>query len=122
MFNLSIELNFASVAKATAVDVNILNGDDVFLGVCFAVNEKDAKTVKLPSDKNVYDADEAEKWLESIDMKKLQKILADLPFADLIGDLDNITDLGDLFSGSSAEDENYYGDDYYYNDDDYFGY
>lgn len=122
MFNFSIELNFASVAKATAVDVNILNGDDVFLGVCFAVNEKDAKTVKLPSDKNIYDADEAEKWLESIDMKKLQKILADLPFADLIGDLDNITDLGDLFSGSSAEDDNYYGDDYYYNDDDYFGY
>jgi hypothetical protein len=115
-------LNFVSVSNATAVNVSVLNGDDLFFGVSLTVTEKNAQNVKLPSDKNVYGVEEVDKWLKSIDMNKLKKIIADLPFGELIGEIDDITDLGNLFSGSSAEDDFYYDDDYYYDEDDYFGY
>jgi hypothetical protein len=133
--DLALQLDLDVANKKADIGVNLLVDDEVFVGVRLAYKISDAPKFKVPSDSDVVDVDDADEWLESVDIKKFVKTLKDakLPkeltdiieeYADQIEDMDlGDINLGGLMGGVSEMPEAIapeYDYDYDYDYDDYY--
>ena len=83
LVDLELELGFASEKDTTAMDVNILSGNELFVGLTFTATETKADKVKAPS-KNVIEAENMSDWVASLD---LNQIITNLEKAGVPSDL-----------------------------------
>lgn len=67
--NFELELNFKSKKDTAEFDINVLSGKELFAGITVSNKETKADKITLPA--NTVDADNAEEWLESLDVEKL---------------------------------------------------
>ncbi len=79
-----LELNIASGKNVGSVEINILSGEDLLVGVAFTATEKKATAITEPA--NTCDLEDIEDWLEGLDVEKLVKALDDagLPASQFI--------------------------------------
>ena len=68
-----LELNFETSEKSAKIDVNLISSEEVFLGVTVSGKETKAEKIELPNSKDVYEEENADEWLETIDMDALLK-------------------------------------------------
>lgn len=70
---IQLELGLDVTEKSSALDVNVLVGEELLVGVTFTATEKKATSIDLPDE--AYDIDDADAWAETIDLEKLQDSL-----------------------------------------------
>ena len=82
---LQLELGFTSGKNTASVAVNVLSGEELLVGVTFAATEKNAAAITEPA--TATPADQAEAWLEGLDVEKLLQALKDagLPVDEVSG-------------------------------------
>ena len=142
--DLALMLDLDVAPKKADITVGLLVDEEEFVGATLAYKIGGAPKFKTPSDKKVIDIDDAEDYLESINLDKFIKKLkkAKLPeeiiesvedFADDFEDNIEDIDLGSVIGGMSGmsgivEPEDYYNDYYddyyddYYETEDYYDY
>ena len=81
---LQLELGFATAKNSGTVEINVLSGEDLLVGLAFSATEKKATAITEPS--NTCDVENVDEWLEDIDLQKLVKALDDagLPASEFI--------------------------------------
>lgn len=82
--SLQLELGFATTKNGGSVEINILSGEDLLVGLSFTAAEKKASAISEPTD--TCDVEDIEDWLEGLDVEKLVKALDDagLPASEFI--------------------------------------
>ena len=73
-----LELGFENTKASSKVEINLLSGSDTLIGLAVTGKEVKSGKITLPDDKNVYDQDEAEEWLQEMDVEKLLDKLDEL--------------------------------------------
>ncbi len=90
MLDPGLEFKFQSSDKATTVELNLLNDEEMFFGIIIDQEKKNTSKISLPSSNDTYDTDEAEDWLLTLDFDKLEDAVnkTDLPeeIKDLISE------------------------------------
>ena len=71
--NLALELGFKTSKESGEISVNLISGEEVFVGLTFAGKEVASSPIELPDEANVYGEEEIDKWLEGIDTEALIK-------------------------------------------------
>ena len=82
-----LELVFAGDKNSTKIEINLLSGKDMLVGISISAKEAKGGKITEPDKKNVYDQDEAQEWLQEMDVQKLLETLediTDLPLSDLM--------------------------------------
>ena len=82
-----LELVLENTKSSSKIEINLLSGSDMLVGIAISGKEATAGKITLPDDKNVYEQDEAEEWLQDLDVEKLIETLediTDLPLSDLM--------------------------------------
>ncbi len=118
----SLELSFASDKNTSAVDINLLAKGDVLFGISMTAKEKKATAVSKPADDKIISSENADEWLESVDLDKLIEALkkTSIPEAliDVIdGAMNPSYDYGYGYDDDYDYDYSYdygYGDSYSY--------
>ena len=108
--NLALEINLNNSKKSSEVDINLISGEEVFVGFTITGKEAEATTVELPDSSNVYGADEIDKWQEELDFDALIKKVEGLGISpDLIAMIQGL-----MAPAPDLEDDYDYdlGDDY----------
>lgn len=82
-----LELDFASSKDSSSIEINLLSGEDLLVGLALSGTEKAATPITEPT--NTCDLEDIEDWLEGVDTNKLMKALkdADLPVEEFLGAL-----------------------------------
>lgn len=119
--NPSIEFNIEGGEKSGKMEINIVSGEEVLVGLTATFKEEKPSNIKKPDSSDVYEKDEVDEWASEIDVQ------------DLLDKLDEIgisTDfIGSLMAPSYEDDYDYdYDFDYApedafadeYNDSDYY--
>ena len=80
---LQLELGFDTTEKSATIEINVLTGEELLVGVTLTGAEKKASAISVPED--AYDMEEAQKWLEGLDTEKVLGALdkAGLPVGEL---------------------------------------
>ena len=99
-----LELNFETSEKSAKIDVNLISSEEVFLGFTISVKETKAEKIELPSSKDVYEEENADEWLETIDMDALLKKFeeAGVP-SDLVNTLKGLVNMVNAPSSSNYD-------------------
>ena len=117
--DLGIELDFESNKNSGKLDINIINSDEMFVGVSLSSEKKKATKIKVPDKDDVIDSEDIQEWIETFDT---DDIISALEKSDIPEDFVEIFE--SLLSQSYYDDyDDYYVDDYddYYDDyDDYY--
>lgn len=100
---IQLELGLDVTEKSSALDVNVLIGEELLAGVTFTATEKKATSIDLPDE--AYDIDDADAWAETIDLEALQNSLKEAGVP-----VDALREIG---FGLKKVSPDYY-DDYYY--------
>ena len=82
-----LELVFAGDKNSTKIEINLLSGKDMLVGISMSAKEAKGGKITEPDKKNVYDQDEAQEWLQEMDVQKLLETLEDvtgLPLSDMM--------------------------------------
>ncbi len=93
---LELELGFDMNEKSARVDVNVLSGGNIFVGVTVSGEETKAEDIKLPSDQVVCDESKVMEWAASLDFSKIAENAKNAGVPDEIVEL-----VSSMFSGSS---------------------
>jgi len=69
--NFELELGFTSQQNAGSIDINLLSGGDLFVGITISATQTNAEKIEVPTGNNVIDEYYADEWLEGLDVEKL---------------------------------------------------
>ena len=113
--NLALEINCVSSKDSAETAINLISGDEIFVGLTFSGKEVAASPIELPDTANVYSEDEIDKWLEGIDTDALIKKFEGLGVSsDLIAIIESM-----LYPSYNYDMEDYDMEDYDFEDYDY---
>lgn len=118
MLELGLEVRVNSTSEEATVQVGITNKSETLMGIKVTVKVTE-DTVSLPAPEDTVGVDEAQAWLQAMDMTSLMETLEELgiPADALEGLLDELA--SSLEDVDSDDDYDYDYDDYY---DDYYDY
>lgn len=71
MSDLAIELDFTGDKQSAKVDMNLMNGNKMFVGISFSSESQKAVDIKRPSSSKVIESSNVDKWMKSIDFSKV---------------------------------------------------
>lgn len=77
LMNLKVEFVFENKKDSAKVDMNLVSGEDMLLGITVSGKEAEAAEIKMPSGDKVVEEDAAMDWLQSLDMEGLMNKLKD---------------------------------------------
>lgn len=77
MVDPALELVFANETNSASLEINLLSGKDLLVGITVSAQEKTAGDITMPDPNKVVSEGNAEQWAESFDLEGLRKQLID---------------------------------------------
>ncbi len=115
--NPSIELNIEGGEKSGKMEINIVSGEEVLVGLTATFKEEKPSNIKKPDSSDVYEEDEVDEWASEIDVQDLLDKLDEIGIStDFIGSLmaPSYDDYYDDYDSDYNFDDVYSDYDYYY--------
>ncbi len=73
----AIEFVFSSEKNSSTVEINLLNDDELFVGITISGEQTKASKIEIPAGSDVIDSEDAAEWEESVDFDSFISALRD---------------------------------------------
>jgi len=69
--NPELEFSFDGDKDSGKVDISLISGKEIFVGLSLTTEQTDASAIKEPSSQNVIDAEKADEWTQTININEV---------------------------------------------------